>query len=278
MSKTWNFIHNLPVGLFYHVGYDMATPFNVCGGMQDNYSWCGPSAVRGSPGISSHHWATVQGGDGFVVLQDPADYRIAFSESQDGNMVRIDRRTFETMSIRPVPAEGEPAYRWHWDTPLVFSPHDPKVLYAAAQKVFRSPDRGHSWVAVSGDLTGGANRDDIVTMGVKGSEIRFSRNDGIAAWPAIVSFAESPRKPGLLYAGTDDGRLAVSRDGGKKWDQLIDKVPGVPAGSTSLRSCRPASRRAPSTRRSTATGRTTSRPISTRAATPARRGDRSSRT
>ena len=109
MSKTWNFIHNLPAGLFYHVGYDMATPFNVCGGMQDNYSWCGPSAVRGSPGISSHHWATVQGGDGFVVLQDPADYRIAFSESQDGNMVRIDRRTFETMSIRRCrPRESPP--------------------------------------------------------------------------------------------------------------------------------------------------------------------------
>jgi photosystem II stability/assembly factor-like uncharacterized protein len=230
MSKTWNFIHNLPVGLFYHVGYDMATPYNVCGGMQDNYTWCGPSAVRGSAGISSHHWATVQGGDGFVALQDPSDYRIAFSESQDGNMVRIDRRTFETMSIRPLPAEGEPAYRWHWDTPLTFSPHDPKVLYAAAQKVFRSPDRGHSWIPISGDLTSGANRDDIATMGVKGSEIRFSRNDGIAAWPSIVSFAESPRKPGLLYAGTDDGQLAVSRDGGKKWDQVIANVPGVPAG------------------------------------------------
>jgi photosystem II stability/assembly factor-like uncharacterized protein len=228
MAKTWNFLPNLPVGLFYHVSYDMATPYNICGGMQDNYSWCGPSQVRGSAGIANYHWGTVQGGDGFVVLQDPSDFRVAFSESQDGNMVRIDRRTWETMSIRPLPPPGEPAYRWHWDTPLTFSPHDPKVVYAAANKVFRSPDRGQTWTVISPDLTSGANRDDIETMGVKGSEIRFSRNDGIAAWPSIVTFAESPKKAGLLYAGTDDGRLAVSRDGGKKWDDVFGKVSGVP--------------------------------------------------
>ena len=101
MSKTWMFFPNLPVGLFYHVSYDMATPFNVCGGMQDNYDWCGPSAVRGAAGIANHQWTTVQGGDGFVVLQDPTDYRVVYTESQDGNMVRLDRVTGETMSIRP---------------------------------------------------------------------------------------------------------------------------------------------------------------------------------
>lgn len=228
MAKTWAFYPNLPVGLFYHVSYDMARPFNVCGGMQDNYAWCGPSAVRASAGIANHHWATLQGGDGFVVLQDPNDYRITYSESQDGNMVRADRITFETMSIRPQPAPGEPPLRWNWDTPLVQSPHDPKVIYAAANKVFRSPDRGLSWVAVSPDLTSNANRNDIVTMGVKNSEIQMSRNDGIAAWPTIVSFAESPKRPGIYYAGTDDGRLAVSRDAGKTWTQVIDRVPGLP--------------------------------------------------
>ena len=228
MAKTWNFLPNLPVGLFYHVSVDMATPYNVCGGMQDNYDWCGPSAVRGSAGIANYHWATLQGGDGFVVLQDPGDRRVAFSESQDGNMVRVDRVTFETMSIRPQPGPGEPALRWHWDTPLTMSPHDPKVIYAPANKVFRSPDRGLSWVTISGDLTSGANRNDVVTMGVKNSEIRIARNDGIAAWPTIVSFAESPKRPGLLYAGTDDGRLAVTRDAGKSWSQVIDKIPGLP--------------------------------------------------
>jgi photosystem II stability/assembly factor-like uncharacterized protein len=230
MAKTWNFYPNLPVGLFYHVSYDMATPYNICGGMQDNYDWCGPSAVRGAAGIANHHWTTIQGGDGFVVLQDPVDPRVLYSESQDGNMVRVDRVTGETMAIRPQAAPGEPALRWHWDTPLVHSPHDPKVLYTAANKVFRSPDRGLSWVAVSPDLTSNASRADIVTMGVKGSDIQIARDDGIAAWPAIVSLAESPKKAGLLYTGTDDGALQVSRNAGKTWANVVDKVPGVPRG------------------------------------------------
>jgi photosystem II stability/assembly factor-like uncharacterized protein len=230
MSKTWIFLPNLPVGLFYHVSYDMATPYNVCGGMQDNYSWCGPSQVRGTAGIANHHWATVQGGDGFVVLQDPTDARVVYSESQDGNMVRLDRVTFESMSIRPVPGTGEPALRWHWDTPLVHSPHDPKVLYAAANKVFRSPDKGLSWVAVSQDLTTNQDREEVVTMGVKGSDVAIAKNDGIAAWPTIVAFAESPKRAGVLYAGTDDGHLAVTRDAGKTWTQVIEKIADVPKG------------------------------------------------
>ena len=229
-AKTWTFFPNLPVGLFYHVSYDMATPYNICGGMQDNYNWCGPSAVRGAAGIANHHWTTIQGGDGFVVLQDPVDPRVIYSESQDGNMVRVDRVTGETMSIRPQPATGEPPLRWHWDTPIIHSPHDPKIMYTGANKVFRSADRGLSWVAVSPDLTSNADRSEIVTMGVKGSDITIARDDGIAAWPAIVSLAESPRKAGLLYAGSDDGVLQVSRDAGKAWTNVIDKVPGLPKG------------------------------------------------
>jgi photosystem II stability/assembly factor-like uncharacterized protein len=230
-AKTWAFLPNLPVGLFYHVSYDMAIPFNVCGGMQDNYNWCGPSEVRGAAGIANYHWATLQGGDGFVVLQDPTDHRIAFSESQDGNIVRVDRVTGETMGVRPQPGPGEPPLRWHWDTPLLLSPHDPKVVYAAANKVFRSADRGLSWTAISADLTSNQDRDAIETMGVKGSDIQFSRHDGIQAWPAIVALAESPRRPGLLYAGTDDGNVAVTRDAGKTWTQIVDKIPGVPKGT-----------------------------------------------
>ncbi len=227
MSKTWVFFPNLPVGLFYHVSYDMATPFNVCGGMQDNYDWCGPSQVRGTAGIANHHWTTIQGGDGFVALQDPTDYRIVYTESQDGNMTRYDRVTGESMSIRPQPAPGEPPLRWQWDTPLTMSPHDPKTIYAPANKVFKSIDRGLTFVAISGDLTSGATRDDIVTMGVKNRDIQIARNDGIAAWPTITTFAESPKRPGLLYVGTDDGHLQVSRDS-KTWTDVIAKVPGLP--------------------------------------------------
>ena len=229
-AKTWNFVHNLPVGLFYHVSYDMATPYNICGGMQDNYSWCGPSAVRGAAGIAGFNWATMQGGDGFVAIQDPTDYRIAYSESQDGNMVRIDRVTGETISIRPQANPGEDALRWNWDTPLVMSPHDPKIIYAAANKVFRSANRGLNWETQGSDLTGNAKREDIVTMGVKGSDIRIAKDDGIQAWPTIISFAESARRAGVAYAGTDDGHLQVSRDGGRSWTDVIDKIPGLPKG------------------------------------------------
>jgi len=230
-AKTWNFVPNLPVGLFYHVSVDMATPYNICGGMQDNYSWCGPSAVRGTAGIAGFTWQTMQGGDGFVALQDPTEFRTAYSESQDGNMVRIDRVTGETMSIRPQANPGDPAIRWNWDTPLVMSPHDPKIIYAAGNKVFRSSNRGLNWETVGTDLTSNANRDDIVTMGLKGSDIRISKNDGIQAWPTIISFAESAKRSGVIYAGTDDGIVQVTRDGGRSWSNVTDRIPGLPKGT-----------------------------------------------
>jgi photosystem II stability/assembly factor-like uncharacterized protein len=230
MAKTWVFVPNLPVGLFYHVSFDLATPFNVCGGMQDNYDWCGPSQVRSAAGIANHEWNTVQGGDGFVVLQDPQDARVIYSESQDGNIVRVDRVTNESMTIRPVPGAKEPALRWHWDTPLVLSPHDARVVYAAANRVFRSPDRGLSWTPISPDLTSGADREETATMGVKGKDVNIAKNDGIVAWPTVVAFAESPRRAGLLYAGTDDGNLQVSRDAGKTWTNVISKIAGLPQG------------------------------------------------
>jgi photosystem II stability/assembly factor-like uncharacterized protein len=229
-AKTWVFLPNLPVGLFYHVSVDNATPYNICGGMQDNYSWCGPSAVRGAAGIAGFHWATMQGGDGFVALQDPTDYRIAYSESQDGNMVRIDRVTGETMSIRPQAESGETPLRWNWDTPLIMSPHDPKIIYAGANRVYRSSNRGLNWEAAGPDLTTNVNREDISTMGVKGSDVNIAKNDGIQAFATVISLAESSKKAGLLYAGTDDGNLQVSRDSGRSWANVIDKVPNVPKG------------------------------------------------
>lgn len=237
MSRTWQFLTNLPVGLFYHVGYDMEIPYNVCGGMQDNYNWCGPSATRHSRGIMFHDWIEIGGGDGFVVIPDPKDSRIIYAESQDGNIIRRNKVTGEVRSIRPspttvtpAPAAGE-AYRFNWDTPLMHSPNDPGVLLAAGNKVFKSADRGDSWTVISPDLTTNADRNPIVTMGVRNSEITMSRNDGIGTWGTIVSLAESPKQAGVFYTGSDDGVLSVSRDGGKTWQNITKNVPGFPSGS-----------------------------------------------
>ena len=231
-AKTWIFIPNLPVGLFYHVSLDMSVPFNICGGMQDNYDWCGPSQVRGAAGIANHEWTTIQGGDGFVVLQDPKDNRVIYSESQDGNVIRVDRVTGETLSIRPQPPTGEPAYRFQWDTPIVISPHDSNVVYIGGNKVLKAPDKGLTFTAISPDLTTGedSDREQITTMGLKGSDITISKNDGIVAYGTIVALAESPKTAGILYAGTDDGRLQVTKDGGKNWNDVYQKLPGAPKG------------------------------------------------
>jgi len=235
MTRTWQFIENVPVGLFYHVGFDMETPYNVCGGMQDNYSWCGPSASRMNRGIFNYDWFQILGGDGFVAIPDLRDSRIVYTESQDGNMVRRNKVTGESKPIRPTPqnvvnATAGEAYRFHWDTPLMLSPNDPGVLLAAANRVFRSSDRGDSWTAVSPDLTKNEKRDSIVTMGLKGSDIAISRNDGISQWPTIVALAESPKQKGVFYTGTDDGTVSMSKDNGATWQNITKNLPGFPAG------------------------------------------------
>ena len=235
MSRTWSFLPNVPVGLFYHVSFDMETPYNVCGGMQDNYDWCGPSASRMNRGIFNYDWFQILGGDGFVAIPDLRDSRIIYTESQDGNMVRRNKVTGESKAIRPTPqnvvnATAGEAYRFHWDTPLMLSPNDPSVLLAAANRVFRSTDRGDSWTAISPDLTKNEKRDDIVTMGLKGSDIAISRNDGISQWPTIVALSESPKQKGVFYTGTDDGTVSMSKDNGATWQNITKNLPGFPAG------------------------------------------------
>jgi photosystem II stability/assembly factor-like uncharacterized protein len=235
MSKTWTFIPNLPLGLFYHVSFDMETPYNICGGLQDNYNWCGPSASRFRLGITNHDWFQIQGGDGFVAIPDLRDGRIVYTESQGGNMVRRNTVTGESKRIRPstdnvTNAEEGASYRFNWDTPMIFSPHDPGVLLAAANRVFRSTDRGDSWTAISPDLTTDPNRDEIMTMGVRNDEVRIARNDGISNWGTIVSLAESPAQPGVFYTGTDDGVVSVSRNGGGSWQDVTPNLPGFPEG------------------------------------------------
>jgi hypothetical protein len=139
-GAKWMWLPHIPVGQFYHVSYDMQTPYHVCGGLQDNNTWCGPSQVRSADGSANDDWFVAQGGDGFVGLIDPTNPRIIFAESQDGNIVRVDRVTNERKSVRPEAPAGAKPLRWNWDTPIMLSPHDPATLYAGVNHL-RSTDR-----------------------------------------------------------------------------------------------------------------------------------------
>ncbi len=238
MSKTWFQHNNLPLALYYHVSVDMATPYNVCGGLQDNYNWCGPSATRFTRGILNSDFYQVQGGDGFVVLVDPLNPNIVYSESQDGNIQRKNAETGESRNIRPTFANTDPPaadgalpFRFNWDTALILSPNENGTILAAANKVFKSSDRGDSWSVISPDLTMNADRNEIAIMGLRGNEIRIARNDGIVSWGTIVSLAESPKQAGVYYTGTDDGVVSVSKDAGKTWTRVTANIPGFPAGA-----------------------------------------------
>ncbi|MCA1585660.1 MAG: hypothetical protein LC791_13130 [Acidobacteria bacterium] len=227
-SRTWVWMPNLPFAQPYHVTFDMQTPYHVCAGLQDNNTWCGPSAVRTNSGIHNDDWYVVSGGDGFQPLMDPTDSRIVYGESQDGRISRIDRLTNERKTIRPEPAEGEPALRWNWDTPLMLSPHDPATIYAGANRLFRSTDRGHSWQAISPDVTTNTNRETLAIMGTGDKEIRIAKHDGVTVWGSLVTIAESPVTAGVLWTGSDDGVVSVSRDAGKSWSNVTAKMSGVP--------------------------------------------------
>ena len=230
-SETYVWLNNMPVSQFYHVSYDMSTPYYVCGGLQDNFTWCGPSAVRSYAGITNDDWFIIGGGDGFVALVDPDNPRIMYAESQNGRMHRVDRVTNERQSIRPEPQGDEPELRWNWDTPMLLSPHDSATVFVAANKVYRSRDRGHQWAAVSPDLTTNVDRDELELMGVYGKDVTIAKHDGIAHFSTLVTFAESEIREGLYWAGSDDGLAHVSSDAGANWSDVTKNVPGLPAGA-----------------------------------------------
>ena len=234
-SKNYVWLRNLPVSQFYHISYDNSVPFNVCGGLQDNNTWCGPSAVRSAAGIGLDEWFVINGGDGFQAQMDPNDPRILYAESQDGRMNRVDRVTNERKPIRPEPTaqevEAGKPYRWNWDTPMVISPHNGATLFVAANRLFKSTDRGNSWKAVSEDLTNNADRETFELMGVKAKDINIAKNDGVSAFGTLVTFNESPKKAGLYYTGSDDGVLSVSKDDGAHWENVTKKIPGLAAGT-----------------------------------------------
>jgi photosystem II stability/assembly factor-like uncharacterized protein len=231
-GRSWDFLNNLPLGQFYEIAFDMARPYHVCGGLQDNYSWCGPSLSTITQGIANDEWYNIGGGDGFDTRIDPTDSNIVYTESQDGNLLRRDMRTGESRSLRPLEDNDKsPRYRFQWNSPVVLSSHDPKTLYYGGNYLFKSTDRGDSWQRLGQDLTTGVERDKLPILGKVPDKDTLSRHDGVQNYPCATTVAESPVRAGILWVGTDDGNLQVTRDDGKTWTNVVDKIPGLKRGA-----------------------------------------------
>ena len=227
-GKDYVFKSNLPVTQFYRVAVDNDFPFyNVYGGTQDNNSFGGPSRNTSSAGVSFGEWLVTVGGDGFWQAIDPKDPNIVYSEWQYGNSIRYDKKSGERINIKPQPGKGEDTYKWNWNAPLIISPHSNTRLYVAANKVFRSEDRGNSWSVISDDLTAQVDRNTWKVMGKYWSSDAVRKDVSTSQFGTIVSLAESEVKEDLLFAGTDDGVIQVSENAGQNWTKS-SSFTGVP--------------------------------------------------
>src|SRR5438552_2152484 len=220
-GKNWDHLNKIPSGEFYRISLDDTKPyFRIAGGLQDNENWVGPSAVQSKEAIRNCDWTALAGGDGFYVLFDPTDRDTFYAESQQGEVHRINLQNGEIRRLRPEPAEGQPRYRFNWNSPMIMSRHKPGVIYLGGNCVFRLTDRMEKYSVISPDLT--RNEPEHTTAAGSGAE-----NYG-----AVFSLAESPKRAGLLWAGTDDGRLWVTENEGGKWTEL-----NLPEFSTVNPSC-----------------------------------------
>jgi photosystem II stability/assembly factor-like uncharacterized protein len=228
-SDTWTFLNNVATGEFYNVAVDLKTPYTICGGLQDNGTWCGPSATLTQTSvqeeesdetfnITNQDWKFYTGGDGFHVAIDPTDPTIVYSEAQNGEISRLNLATGVRKRLSPEAREGQQVYRFNWNTPFVISHHDASVLYLGGNVLFRLSDRGDKWQAISPDLT------------TRDPKRMASAGSGAETFCTIVTISESPRDPKVIWVGTDDGNLQLTRDGGGSWSNVAGNLPAEVRG------------------------------------------------
>jgi photosystem II stability/assembly factor-like uncharacterized protein len=231
-GETWDIINNVVLSQFYQIFYDDRDPYYVCGGLQDNGSWCGPSQTNNSAGILKDDWYTVAGGDGFYSVPVPGKHYLVYSNAQGGYFTLTDIRSGQSRSVVPYPrmmgSQGQgmyrAKYRFNWDAPIHISPHDPDTVYWGGNVLFKSTDQGYSWDIISPDLT----TNDPVKLGDSGGEI-YLDNTAAEFHCTILTIAESPLRAGVIWVGTDDGNVQISRDDGANWTNIKDNIPGLPA-------------------------------------------------
>lgn len=217
-GKTWAFLNHLPIGQYYRIELDSSMPYRIAGGLQDNSNWVGPSRTFTKEGIRNADWSFIGGGDGFYCVFDPSDRDIIYAESQGGEVHRYNARTGEVRIWQPRPTEGQPAFRFQWNAPLLGSQHRPGVMYLAGNRVFRLTDRAERFEVISPDLS--YNQPDKTTAVGSTAE----------NYAVVYALAESPLAAGTLFAGTDDGRLWFTQDDGGRWTEITETIPGEARG------------------------------------------------
>jgi photosystem II stability/assembly factor-like uncharacterized protein len=212
-GKSWDYLNRFAGGEFYRINVDMSTPYRICGGLQDNLNWVGPSRTFTKEGIVNGDWINIGGGDGFSCIFDPNDPNVVYAESQGGELHRFHLGSGATKGLKPEPNEGQSGFRFHWNAPLIGSAHEPGVLYLGGNRVFRFEDKAERWSAISPDLSAKI-ADRLEAIG-----------SGAETYGIVYSLAESGLKKGMLWAATDDGKLWVTENGGKEWTDLTAQLP-----------------------------------------------------